>query len=55
MNKFYQAVEQEASITKYPDELAAETAIWKRMYPYAYDGPHWNESNDDEQAGHSDQ
>ncbi|KAG6368959.1 hypothetical protein INS49_003178 [Diaporthe citri] len=27
--KFYRAVEQEAGIPKYPEELAAETAIWK--------------------------
>jgi serine/threonine protein kinase len=52
-DKFYEAVEQEAGITKYPEELAAETAIWKRMYPFAYDGPHWTEDDDDAQAENS--
>lgn len=49
--KFYEAVEKEASIPKYPDELAAETAIWRRMYPYAYDGPHWTEDNEGAHPG----
>lgn len=31
-DKFYQAIEQEAGIAKYPEELAAEVAIWTRMY-----------------------
>lgn len=38
-DKSYQAVEQEAGIPKHPEELAAETAIWKLMYPYFYDDP----------------
>lgn len=45
------AVAQEVGITKYPEELAAEAAIWKRMHPYAYDGPHWNENDDEARAG----
>lgn len=54
-DKFYQAVEQEAGIPKYPEELAAETAIWELMYPYFYDdGPHWNEDDDAAQVRHGD-
>ncbi|KAK2598793.1 hypothetical protein N8I77_012180 [Diaporthe amygdali] len=53
-DNFYKAVEQEPSIVKYPEELAAETAIWKLMYPYAYDDPPWSEENDAVQARHSD-
>lgn len=52
--KFFQALEQEPGITKYPDELAAEMAIWTRMYPFSYDGPQWTEDMDDVQAGNGD-
>ncbi|KAJ0121945.1 Uncharacterized protein J7T55_002456 [Diaporthe amygdali] len=52
-DNFYKAVEQEPSIVKYPEELAAETAIWKLMHPYAYDDPPWSEENDAVQARHS--
>jgi hypothetical protein len=40
-NNFYTAVDGEKSITKYPDELAAEQAIWKRTHPWSYDSPPW--------------
>lgn len=46
-DKFYQAVEPNASIKKYPDDLGVEAAIWKRMHPYAHDDPPWSENKDD--------
>ncbi|KND88704.1 hypothetical protein TOPH_06605 [Tolypocladium ophioglossoides CBS 100239] len=47
---FYRAVEEEPGITKYPDERAAELAIWKRMHPWSYDDPPWS-PGEEQQAG----
>ncbi|KAL1850170.1 hypothetical protein Daus18300_013038 [Diaporthe australafricana] len=49
-DKFYEAIEQEPAVVKYPDELAAEVAIWKLMHPYAYDDPPWVAEADDIQG-----
>ncbi|POR37012.1 Uncharacterized protein TPAR_02789 [Tolypocladium paradoxum] len=46
---FYRAVEGEPGIMKYPDERAAELAIWKRMHPWSYDDPPWSPGDDDQQ------
>lgn len=54
-DKFYQAVEQEVDIAKYPEELAAETAVWKLMYLYFYDCPRWNENDDFANVRHCDE
>jgi len=43
---FYRAVEGEDRIVKYPEEKAAELAIWKHMHPFAYDDPPWKPEDD---------
>ncbi|RMD44949.1 hypothetical protein DV735_g143, partial [Chaetothyriales sp. CBS 134920] len=48
---FYDAIEQQPAITKYPDELACERVIWMRMgSPYRYCDPPWQPGDDEKAA-----
>ncbi|CRK44349.1 hypothetical protein HYQ45_011565 [Verticillium longisporum] len=35
--KFFEAIEGNVTIEKYPEELKAEQDIWQRLSPWAYD------------------
>lgn len=44
---FYDAIEGEPAIVKYPDEFESELTIWMRMSPFTYDHPQWKPGDDD--------
>lgn len=47
---FYDAIEKQPAIQKYPDELACERVIWAQMgSPFRYCDPPW-QPGDDEKA-----
>ncbi|RMZ77658.1 hypothetical protein DV738_g4251, partial [Chaetothyriales sp. CBS 135597] len=48
---FYDAVEQQPAIKKYPDEMACEAVIWMRMgSPHRYCDPPWQPGDDEKAA-----